>query len=147
MMDNQNTAGTAPETQQEDTFTEEQKERINAIVSKRLNEDRAKRSVEYSKREEELNQREMQIRAKELLSERGLPKSLADVLKYSDEKSLIAAIDVIEHTRGFKDSSAENEQNEQATGKFKYEGFRPIEKGAFHEYDAKDPFREAMGLK
>lgn len=144
MMDNQNTAGTAPETQQEKTFTQEQ---VNAIVSKRLAEAKASNESALNKREEELNQREMQIRAKELLSERGLPKSLADVLKYSDEKSLIAAIDVIEHTRGFKDSSAENEQNEQATGKFKYEGFRPIEKGAFHEYDTKDPFREAMGLK
>ena len=144
MMDNQNTNGTAPETQQEKTFTQEQ---VNAIVSKRLAEAKASNESALNKREEELNQREMRIRAKEFLSERGLPKSLADVLKYSDEKSLAAAIDVIEHTRGFKDGSAENEQNEQATGKYKYEGFRPIEKGAFHEYDAKDPFREAMGLK
>ncbi len=136
---NTNTAGTATETQQEKTFTEEQ---VNAIVSKRLNEDRAKRSSEYSKREAELNQREMQIRAKELLSERGLPKQLADVLKYSDEKSLIAAIEVIEHTRGFKDSPAENE-----LGKGTYEGFRPIDKDALYEHEESDPFRKAMGLK
>ena len=122
MMDNQNTNGTAPETQQEKTFTQEQ---VNAIVSKRLAEAKASNESALNKREEELNQREMRIRAKELLSERG------QIGRASCRERV----------------SAENEQNEQATGKYKYEGFRPIEKGAFHEYDAKDPFREAMGLK
>lgn len=140
MTDNQNTNGTAPETQQEKTFTQEQ---VNAIVSKRLAEAKASSESALNKREEELNQREMQIRAKELLSERGLPKQLADVLKYSDEKSLIAAIDVIERTRGFKKGSAENEQAEQE--KRTYEGFRPIEEGALYGREA-DPFRKAWGL-
>lgn len=135
---NQNTAGTATGTQQEKTFTQEQ---VNAIVSKRLAEEKAKNETALDKREEELNRREMQIRAKELLSERGLPKNLSDVLRYDDEKSLIAAIDLIEHTKGFKNDSDENEQNKGI-----FEGFRPMEKGAFHNHET-DPFREAMGLK
>lgn len=142
MMDNQNTTGTAPETQQEKkTFTQEQ---MDSVLKKRLAEQKQSLEKEFVKREAELNQREMQIRAKELLSERGLPKQLADVLKYSDEKSLIAAIDTIEHTRGFKEGSAKNEQIEQ--GKGTYEGFRPIEEGALHEHDGSDPFRKAWGL-
>lgn len=93
------------------SYTEE------AIVGKRLAEAKASNEAALSKKEEELKQREMQIRAKEILSERGLPKELANVLKYSDEKSLTAAIDVIEHTKGFKDSEKT----------VTFEGFRPIE--------------------
>ena len=134
MMENQNTTGTATESQQEKTFTQEQ---VNAIVGKRLAEAKASNEAALSKREEELKQREMQIRAKEILSERGLPKDLANVPKYSDEESLTAAIDVIEHTKGFKDPG------EKCT----FEGFRPIEKGAFHYEENHDPIRDAMGLK
>lgn len=133
MMENQNKTGTATESQQEKTFTQEQ---VNAIVGKRLAEAKASNEAALSKKEEELKQREMQIRAKEILSERGLPKELANVLKYSDEKSLTAAIDVIEHTKGFKDS--------EKTGTF--EGFRPIED--WHDHGSeRDPIRDAMGLK
>ncbi len=135
---NQNTTGTALETQ-EKTFTQEQ---VNAIVSKRLAEDRASRASEYDKREKDLNQREMQIRAKELLAERGLPKNLADVLRYSDEESLKAAIDVIEHTKGFKESSANTEQNNDKRKIIE----NPLPSG---QRDALigDPLRKAMGLK
>lgn len=137
-MENQNTTGTVPE-QQEKTFTQEQ---VNAIVSKRLAEDRASRASEFDKREKELNQREMQIRAKELLAERGLPKNLADVLRYSDEESLKAAIDVIDKTRGFKESSVSTEQNNDKRKIIE----NPLSSG---QRDALigDPLRKAMGLK
>lgn len=137
---NTNTNGTATETQQEKTFTQEQ---VNAIVSKRLAEAKASNESALSKREAELNQREMQIRAKELLTERGLPKQLADVLKYSDEESLVKAIDVIEHTRGFKES-AENEQKKDGKPKRRIiENILPSGK----DDAAGDPLRKAMGLK
>lgn len=137
-MENQNTTGTATE-QQEKTFTQEQ---VNAIVSKRLAEDRASRASEFDKREKELNQREMQIRAKELLSERGLPKNLADVLRYSDEKSLIAAIDVIDHTKGFKNNEQTEHKNEPPQRRI-IENILPSGK----DETASDPLRRAMGLK
>lgn len=138
-MENQNTTGTATEQQQEKTFTQEQ---VNAIVSKRLAEDRTSRASEFDKREKELNQREMQIRAKELLAERGLPKNLADVLRYSDEESLKAAIDVIDKTRGFKESSVDTEQNNDKRKIIE----NPLPSG---QRDAliRDPLRKAMGLK
>lgn len=101
-MENQNmeTAGTATDTQQEKTFTQEQ---VNAIVGKRLAEAKASNESLLNKREDELNQREMQIKAKELLAERGLPKELASVMRYDDEESLMKAIDIIDKTRGFKE--------------------------------------------
>lgn len=137
-MENQNTTGTAPETQ-EKTFTQEQ---VNAIVSRRLAEDRASRASEFDKREKDLNQREMQIRAKELLSERGLPKNLADVLRYDSEESLKAAIDVIEHTKGFKGSSVDTEQNENKRKVIE----NPLPSGQRNALIG-DPLRKAMGLK
>lgn len=93
-MENQNleTGVTATGIQQERTFTQEQ---VNAIVGKRLAEAKASNEALLSKRENELNQREMQLKAKELLSERGLPKELADVLRYDNEESLSKAIEVI----------------------------------------------------
>lgn len=137
-MENQNTTGTATE-QQEKTFTQEQ---VNAIVGKRLAEAKASNEQALNKREQELNQREMQIRAKELLTEKGLPKNLASVLRYDDEESLKAAIDVIEHTRGFKD----NEQIEHDN--------KPPQRHIIENILPKrgndvfgDPLREAMGLK
>ena len=83
-----------------------------------------------------MNIREMQIRAKELLAEKGLSKDLADVLRYDNEESLKAAIDVIERSR---DSIKAPDM-----GKGIFEGFKPI---VSQEHDDSDPFREAMGLK
>ena len=137
-MENQNTTGTATEQQQEKTFTQEQ---VNAIVSKRLAEEKAKGEAVLNKREAELNQREMQIRAKELLAEKGLPKNLADVLRYSDEESLKAAVDVIEKTRGFKDSSVNNEQGEP--NRKIIENPLPVPRDNIR---IDDPLRKAMGL-
>lgn len=99
-MDNnrENTTGTAPE-QQGKTFTQEQ---VNAIVSRRLAEQKATQEADSVRREQELNKREMVLRAKELLSERGLSQSLADVLRYETEEELVKAIDTIEHVKGFK---------------------------------------------
>lgn len=103
-MENQNTAGTAAD-QQGKTFTQEQ---VNAIVGKRLAEQKAAIEAELVKKGQELDKREMSIRAKELLAERGLPKDLGDVLKYDTEEELIKAIDTIEHARGFKASDQGN---------------------------------------
>ena len=122
----------------EKTFTQEQ---VNAIVGKRLAEAKASSEAALNKREQELNQREMQIRAKELLAEKGLPKSLAEVLKYDDEESLKAAIDVIEHTRGFKNSET-NEQNEPPRRRI-IENILPSGKTDV----VGDPLRKAMGLE
>lgn len=134
---NMNTTGTATETQQEKTFTQEQ---VNAIVGKRLAEAKASNEAALNKRETELNQREMQIRAKELLSERGLPKDLAKVLRYSDEESLTAAIDIIEKTRGFK----QDEKSHRGV----FDGFHLLPPDHLYDGDSGDCLiRNAMKLK
>lgn len=136
---NQNANPAANQETGEKTFTQEQ---VNAIVSKRLAEEKAKGEAALNKREAELNQREMQIRAKELLAEKGLPKNLADVLRYSDEESLKAAIDVIEKTRGFKESSVYTEQNND-----KRKIIENLLPSGQRDALIRDPLRKAMGLK
>ncbi len=76
----------------EKTFTQDE---VNKIVSDRLSRDRAKNAADLAEREQELLSRELAMTAKEKLAENGLPKDLANILKYSDEKTLDAAIDTI----------------------------------------------------
>lgn len=131
MMENQNIE-TAQE--QERTFTQEQ---VNAIVGKRLAEQKQQLETEFVKREQELNKREMSIKAKELLSQKGLPKDLAEVLKYDTEEEITKAIDTIEHTRGFKkEDSASDEQDRQIV---EHRIERPTDFG-----DAPDPIADAF---
>lgn len=87
---------TAPEGQQEKTFTQEQ---LNAIVGKRLSEQKQQQEADLAKKADELNKREMAIRAKELLSEKRLPKELAEVLRYDNEDELVKAINILDSAR------------------------------------------------
>jgi coproporphyrinogen III oxidase-like Fe-S oxidoreductase len=57
---------------------------------------------ELDKREKEVNRREMQVKAAEMLSAKGLSRDLASVLKYDDEKELEAAIEMIGNMQGAK---------------------------------------------
>lgn len=137
-MGDQETTGTATEQQQGRTFTQEQ---VNAIVGKRLAEQKATLEADFVKREQELNKREMSIRAKELLAEKGLPKGLSDVLRYETEEELVKAIETIEHTKGFK-----AEGQEQKTGL--PEGFRVQEnKLTGGDHDISDPIADAFKMK
>ncbi|WP_286080127.1 hypothetical protein [Parablautia intestinalis] len=132
-MENQNITEPVTEQEQGRTFTQEQ---VNAIVGKRLAEQKATMESDFVKREDELNKREMGIRAKELLAEKGLPKELADVLRYSNEDELVKAINTIEHTRGFK--------GEEQGKKFKIiENRLPIGRN----YEPADPIANAFKRK
>lgn len=104
--ENQDTTEVAPVQQQEKTFTQEQ---LNAIVGKRLAEQKQQHETELTKREQELNKREMSIRAQEMLTEKGLPKNLAEVLRYDNEDELVKALDVIETIRGFREQAQAGE--------------------------------------
>lgn len=134
-MENQNNLTTG---EQEKTFTQEQ---VNAIVGKRLAEQKQQLESELSKKETELNQRAMSLRAKELLQERGLPKDLGDVLRYEDEESLVRAIDTIGHTRGFSENN--NNQADPTRDKLIIE--HKLERGS--EYGKPDPIGDAFKLK
>ncbi len=132
-MEGQETNNTAAG-QQEKTFTQEQ---VNAIVGKRLAEQKQQLDADLVKREQELNRREMGIKARELLAGKGLPESLAGVLRYETEEELVKAIDTIEHAKGFKPEGKKEERI--------YQEHRLETRGAgggFH-----DPIGEAFGLK
>lgn len=81
------------------TFTQEE---VNAIVSKRLNEQKMALNAELDQREKDLEKRQMAVRATELLSEKGLRKELASVLRYDTEEELIAAIDAISNVQNMR---------------------------------------------
>ena len=93
-MENNNTVE-----QQGKTFTQDE---LNAIIGKRLAEQKQQYEAELVEREQELTKREMNMKAAELLAERGLPKTLAGVLKYDTEEELVKAIETLEKARGFK---------------------------------------------
>lgn len=143
-MDNQDsTAGTAPDEMQGKTFTQEQ---VNAIVGKRLAEQKASMEAGLVKKEQELNKREMGIRAKEILSEKGLPKDLADVLRYDSEDELIKAIEKIEHTKGLKDNKNSGQaQADGPSGRYRVLGDNRLPESG---YDiSSDPIAEAFKLR
>lgn len=83
---------------EEKTFTQEE---VEEIVKKRLARERKKaaRGTEgedsLTERENRLAEREIRLTARERLQEEGLPMSLADVLRYSDEKTLETAIEAL----------------------------------------------------
>ena len=87
-MENNNTVE-----QQGKTFTQEE---LNAIIGKRLAEQKQQYEAGLVEREQELAKREMNMKAVELLAERGLPKTLAGVLKYDTEEELVKAIETLE---------------------------------------------------
>ena len=96
-MENQSNIVTAAKEQQEKTFTQEQ---VNAIVGKRLAEQKQQLESEFVKREQDLSRREMSLMARELLKEKGLPENLAGILKYDNEEELAKAIELINETQG-----------------------------------------------
>ena len=70
-MENMNQNNQTAGEQQEKTFTQEQ---VNAIVGKRLSEQKQQQEADLAKKADELNKREMAIRAKELLCEKDFRK-------------------------------------------------------------------------
>lgn len=133
--ENQNTTEVAPVQQQEKTFTQDQ---LNAIVGKRLAEQKQQQEADLLKREQELNRREMNIRAQELLAEKGLPKNLAEVLRYDNEEELVKAIGIMETTRGFR---------EQAEAEAKKKVIIPNTLNKGIDYDEQDLVAEAFKRK
>lgn len=95
-MENMNQNNQTAGEQQEKTFTQEQ---VNAIVGKRLSEQKQQQEADLAKKADELNKREMAIRAKELLCEKRLPEGLAEVLKYDNEDELVKAINILDSAR------------------------------------------------
>lgn len=120
----------------EKTFTQEE---VNHIIGERLAKEKTKSEAELGKREQDLQQREMVVKAKELLAERGLPKGLASVLRYSDEESLTKAIDSIQSLRGFKEETDTKNNNKRVIIENRLPDGIPHKTGV-------DPFKKAFNL-
>lgn len=78
---------------QEQTAVEEQgktfsQEDVNRIVGERLAKEKAKNESDWQQREQDLQRRELQMTAKEYLSEKNIPVELLDALNYTDEETL-----------------------------------------------------------
>lgn len=131
MEDNRNieTQNEEQDVQEAKTFTQEE---VDEIVRKRLARER-KRSeagdiTEPARdREKELDARELRIMAREKLQDAGMPMALADVLRYSDDKSLEKAMETIKSLNPAGSRSW---------------GYRPSNGKAV----TADPVRKAMGL-
>lgn len=86
----------------EKTFTQDD---VNRIISKRLAEEKSKGEAEFSKREQELEQKELNFKAREVFSEKKLPEELINILKFSDEKTLNDAVQIVEKVFKMKEES------------------------------------------
>ena len=77
----------------EKTFTQED---VNRIVQERLAKAKSSSEADFTRREQELVQRELHMTAKEVLAEKGLPVQLIDALNCADKETMEKSISVIE---------------------------------------------------
>jgi hypothetical protein len=121
------------------TFTQED---VNRIIQERLAKEKAKSSgdTDFSKREQEIEQRELRLTAKEILTDKGLPVQLLDALNCSNQESLEKSIATIE--------TIFNEHQANATKQIKFTGFQPGASGIIPNAEATGDLeiRKAMGL-
>lgn len=126
------------------TFTQDE---VNRIIQERL--ERAKKQAtkdqesEYAQKAAELQAREMKLLVKEQLSERGMPRELADIITCTDENDLKAKLDALQKIYGDK-----AKEKEKPTGFVQIVGARPAEgntRGGLPSMG--DPVRKAMGLE
>ncbi|WKY46538.1 DUF4355 domain-containing protein [Eubacteriaceae bacterium ES3] len=87
----------AIETNEGKTFSQEQ---VNEIIKERLGKEKEKTQRQYEAMEQEFKQKELNLKAKEILSEKGLSHDLLSVIKFEDEKGLTDALAVIEKASG-----------------------------------------------
>lgn len=128
-MNQEITKGQVNQSQSEKTFTQEQ---VNAIVSKRLSEQKATLTAELDQREQEIAAKELGLKAVDLLVSKGLPKELAGILKYSNEEELNAAVDEVGKLKGTVDE-----------GKYK---IVPNRLPQSKDYEEPTPLKKAFGL-
>lgn len=133
-------------TNRDDTMNEQQtgktftQEEVNRIVSDRLARDRERRTAELDEREKAVKARELAVIAVEKLTAAGLPKEMAGVLKYDDEKTLDEAIAKISSMKGF-DSGKDTSKKE---GKKVFLDNRLPEINYWMRDDNTDPVKEAF---
>lgn len=121
------------ETSDGKTFSQEE---VNSIIRDRLAKEKEKTQKQHEAIAKEYQAKELNLKARELLTEKGLSADILEVLKYDDEDSLIKSVAIVEKT--FKDN------------KPILSGIRPAsryESIAGGEPNPDDKIREAFNLK
>lgn len=137
-MGTQSEGNTASGDTQKKLFTQEE---VNGFVQSRLSKYKGQLEkesrAEYDKKLQELQQRELKLLVKEKLSERDMPRELADIISCTDEADLKNKLDTLQKVYG---SAAAEKSKEPA-------GFIQIGATGGDGYvQGPDPIRKAMGL-
>ncbi len=136
---------TGKEPEAQETGEKDQKlftqDEVNSFVQSRIARMKAQATkeakAEYEQKLAELNAREINLLVKERLSDRGMPKELADIITCIDEKDIDSKLDALEKIYGVSDKKKETAQM----------GFVQIgASGGSGIVAAPDPVRKAMGL-
>ena len=128
--------GNEPETTGKKMFTQDE---VNGFVQNRIS--RMKGQIEkevkgqYEQKLAELNAREMKVLIKEKLSERKMPRELADIITCSDEEDINDKLNALQKIYG------NNKKDEPQQS-----GFRFGAEINGNQVQSVDPVRKAMGL-
>lgn len=135
-----------PNGEQKKTFTQEEVNSfVKSQVARMMKKATREQETEYSQKMQELQAKESKLMVKEALSDRGMPRELADIITCADENDLKAKLDAIQKIYG--DKAKEEEP---------VSGFRPLRKGFmsvgappsnYHDCSPSNPVRRAMGLE
>lgn len=124
------------ESKESKMFTQDE---VNGFVQSRINRMRGQLEKElrkgYDQKMEELEARERKLLVKERLSDRGMPKELADIITCTDEEDLSNKLDALNRIYGKKEEKAPES------------GFRQVGAAPNKEQGVPDAIAEAMGLR
>ena len=118
------------------TFSQED---VNRIVGERLAKEKAKTSQELAEREKQLQQKEMEFKAKSVLAEKGYSSELLGAIKCSTEEELKNSLDIIGPLLEQKKAS---DALENAKPRFTV----PARGRSIHGDMGDNPIRKAMNL-
>lgn len=136
-MGNEAEAQGATGEEKEKLFTQEE---VNGFIQSRLSRLRGQINkevrAEYDQKLSDLTARENRLMVKEALSNRGMPRELADVITCTDEEDLNSKLDALQKIYGDKPKEEK-----------KPDGFTQIGvSGVGDRVPPEDPVRRAMGL-
>lgn len=122
------------------TFSQDE---VNRIIQGRLDQMKKQaakeQETELSQKAQELQAREIKLLVKEQLSERGMPRELADIITCTDEADIKGKLDALSKIYGSQSAANEKEK----TMGFIQVGYAS---GNSHAMPVADPVRNAMGL-
>ena len=141
---NQNTdqiATPAEQTGGQKTFNQDQ---VNAIVQKRLAEDREKASKELGEREQELAQREFRLNSRQKLISMGYPENILDALNCSSEEAFDKALGIID---GLMEERLASKKDDEKQAQLEAQRAKPFT-GPLNQFRriGEDPIKQAMKL-